>query len=96
MVSAEWAGVITRWVELGLGIVMQCFMWVVLYLMVTRVTETLKKGAGPLPSTKVLLRRIWCRHRHVARTRGRYGQSMTACVRCSKDVNAGKPREEWR
>lgn len=52
-----------------------------------------RRGA---PGPKALLRRIWCRHAHVARTRDPYGRHCTLCVECGTDVNAGKPREEWR
>lgn len=51
---------------------------------------------GGTASPQVLLRRLWCRHHHVARGRDSYGKTSTICVRCNIDVNAGRPSEEWR
>lgn len=48
------------------------------------------------PSDKVLLRRMYCRHRQVSRVRNAYGTRYTACVACGVDVNRGKRTEEWR
>lgn len=41
------------------------------------------------PSGKVLLRRLWCRHRAVARVRNGYGLNYTACTACGIDVSKG-------
>jgi hypothetical protein len=51
---------------------------------------------GGTASPRVLFRRLWCTHRHVYRSRDPYGKQSTFCLRCNVDVNAGKPREEWR
>jgi hypothetical protein len=45
---------------------------------------------------KQLLRRFFCKHHVIARTRDPYLRNYTACVECGKDVNKGKPRHEWR
>lgn len=43
------------------------------------------------------LARTFCRHRGpVFRTKDRWGRHYTGCARCGKDVNQGKPHEEWR
>lgn len=51
---------------------------------------------GGLASPRVLLRRLYCRHNVLARGRDPYGKHTVLCCACGTDVNAGKPREEWR
>lgn len=90
---------ITRWIELALGLVQSVFMMILLFVAFNRVMHTVERKAGGsdvMPSFKVMVRRLWCRHRNVAVIRGVYGRRTTACVSCAKDVNRGKPREEWR
>lgn len=96
MVSAEWAQVITRWFELGFGLITQAAFYVLMWVAIQRVTEAMKKGGGPTLSGKVALLRLVCKHRVVARTRDRFGRHMTACARCGKDVNEGKSKWEHR
>ena len=96
VVSAEWAQVFTEWAKIGAGLLSQALFMVMLFVTLQRVQEMVAKGSGPQANFRVLLRRIWCRHRLVAMTRGKYGARVWLCVRCAKDVNKGKPREEWR
>lgn len=54
----------------------------------------INRGGSPQP--KILLRRLWCQHRHLVKTRDPFGRHIVACARCSTEVNAGKPSEWWR
>lgn len=85
---------------IGMGIQLCLTFWFMSWFM-----SVLGKGMGvfdnPVLSRhaatpRLLLRRIWCKHVEVVRGRDPYGRLYTACVRCAKDVNAGKERWEWR
>lgn len=74
-------------------------MWVLLFVAFNRVMHNIERkngGSEVMPSFRVMARRLWCRHKHVARVRARYGRITTLCTNCAKDVNRGRPREEWR
>lgn len=75
-------------------------VWMV--FMVYRMLQTGFKAMNPVlartatPSFSIFLRRIYCKHHVVARTRDPYGRHFTQCARCGIDVNADRPRGEWR
>lgn len=46
--------------------------------------------------TKRKLSSLWCNHRApYAKVRDPWGKHYTACSKCGKDLNQGKPQEEW-
>jgi hypothetical protein len=51
---------------------------------------------GPPPTFRVLLRRIYCRHRSLSRVKNRYGHRQTLCSECGKDVHKNRQWEMRR
>lgn len=91
-----------EWVELAFNVIMGTLslgisiLWI---LVLWRVYEHFTQrwaSDGIRMGPRAAVRRIYCKHRHVARVRSPLGRWYTACVRCAKDVNAGKSREFWR
>lgn len=81
-------------------VVMLAFMafW---FTMVGRFMREALSGLNPTlardpPSAKVMVRRLYCRHRLVARVKNSWGLNYTACTGCGVDVNRGKRKEDWR
>lgn len=54
----------------------------------------IRRGDPAAPN--VLLRRLFCKHRVIARVKDPWGRQYTGCAACGTDVNAGKRREDWR
>lgn len=68
-----------------------------LYIMYRLLSNFIDAKGKSVPDPRTIVRRMLCRHRGaLARGRDRYGKHTTMCARCGADVNAGKPREEWR
>lgn len=97
MSASEWFG---AGVDLLLGLVQLAIMaaWLILMWQIVRIFlgPWVHRRGQRFPSPKIMVRRMWCKHRFVARIRDPYGRHYTACGQCGIDVNQGKPREEWR
>lgn len=91
-----------EWVELVLGVLLNLLSLALTVLWLMVLWKVYEHFTQRLPGDNVRLgpraaiRRLYCKHRIVARVRSPLGRMYTACARCAKDVNMGKPQEEWR
>lgn len=94
--AAEWAQFGAS-VFFGIAsLAMTCFLVLLYYNLFRAALRPFTSRRGNPFNPKLFFRSMLCRHRVVARSRDPYGRHFTACARCAKDINEGRPKEEWR
>jgi hypothetical protein len=92
--AVEWAQFGLQVLAFVIGTGMSVLMFLVMIQFVRTFWNFYSEGRhGGLPSTRVLLRRIWCRHRILGRVKSRYGFHVTRCAACGVDVNRNRATE---
>jgi len=95
--ALEWVRLFFTVLFQAAGVATSLLMLWVFYNIAASLWGFMSEGRhGTLPSFRVLMRRVYCRHRYLSRIKTRYGYRKTACSGCGKSINANKPRELWR
>ena len=107
--AVEWARFVFDVFKFLSGWTLQVIIWVAMWVAVRHLwvfyTEG-KHGAGP-PAFRVLVRRLWCRHRHVTRVSrsrhlmyigrlARHDPRERRCTHCGTNIDAGRRTEDQR
>jgi hypothetical protein len=92
--AADWARFGLEAAQFVFGMAFSVISLLITIVMVRAFWGFFSEGRrGDFPATRVLFRRIWCRHRVLSNVRSRYGYRTKLCAACGVDVNRGKPWE---
>jgi hypothetical protein len=83
--------------NLGLTLLMYGAMfWFVRHLLWPQISAKYGTMSEPMPSARIMLRRLFCSHRNLSATKTRHGWYERRCHKCGHRPDEGKRREDQR